>query len=194
MSGPHIGAVVLAAGQAARFGAIKQLARLDGRPLLEHALDTLHNVPAIAQTVVVLGEHAEAIRAGTNLGDARAVVCADWAGGPTRSLLAGLDALGDVDALLVLLGDQPRISPQVIAMVLDEGLIARPAATRALYAGAPGHPVLIRQKLFDALRASGGPHGARDLLAAAGVHGIEAGHICDPADIDTQADMEALTR
>ena len=42
-----IGGVVLAAGGASRFGSPKQLAELDGRPLLQHAVDAMLAVPAV---------------------------------------------------------------------------------------------------------------------------------------------------
>ena len=55
-----IAAVVLAAGSGSRFGAsAKQLAELDGIPLLEHALRAVAAVPAIERVVVVLGARAE---------------------------------------------------------------------------------------------------------------------------------------
>ena len=115
-----IGGVVLAAGEATRFGGPKQLAELDGRPLLEHALRAVSAVPAIDRIVVVLGAHAEEIRAKVDFLDAEPIVCEDWREGQAASLRTGLAALGDVEAALVTLGDQPRITPQVIAMALDD--------------------------------------------------------------------------
>ncbi|MEA2299427.1 MAG: hypothetical protein QOF77_2363 [Solirubrobacteraceae bacterium] len=194
MSDPRVGAVILAAGEGSRFGAVKQLAILDGRPLIEHAVEAVEGVAAIGDIVVVLGAHAEEIRAGAALGSARSVVCPDWASGPTRSLLRGLEALGEVDAMLVTLADQPRITTQVIAMVLDYGLAARAPATRATYAGAPGHPVLFRRSLFARLGRSTDARGARGLLAEVGARQVEVGHLCDPLDVDTPEDMESLGR
>src|SRR5918997_1615678 len=71
-SGPGAGGggaagLVLAAGAARRFGGPKQLAELDGRPLLEHALAALSGLDRI---VVVLGARADEIRAGADLGAA----------------------------------------------------------------------------------------------------------------------------
>ena len=74
-----IAAVVLAAGSGSRFGGAKQLAELDGIPLLEHALRAVEAVPAIERIVVVLGARADEVRAGVDFGLAEPVVCADWA-------------------------------------------------------------------------------------------------------------------
>ena len=65
-----IGGVVLAAGGASRFGSPKQLAELDGRPLLQHAVDAMLAVPAIDPVVVVLGAEAERVRAAVDFGEA----------------------------------------------------------------------------------------------------------------------------
>ena len=73
-----IGGVVLAAGGASRFGSPKQLAELDGVPLLQHAVDAMLSVPAIDPVVVVLGAEAAGVRDAVDFGDARPVECADW--------------------------------------------------------------------------------------------------------------------
>lgn len=188
-----VGGIVLAAGEGRRFGGPKQLARLGGRPLLEHALRAVAEVPAIDPVVVVLGAHAEQVRAEVDLGTASAVVCEDWAEGQAASLRCGLDAVGEVDAVLVTLGDQPRITPQVIAMVLDTLDDPAPAA-RAVYAGQPGHPVLLKHQLFPRLRALRGDTGARDLLEQVRVLSLEAAHLCSNADVDTPDQLEAIAQ
>ena len=89
-----IGGVVLAAGGASRFGSPKQLAELDGRPLLQHAVDAMLAVPAIDPVVVVLGAEAERVRAAVDFGAARERSCArDWAEGMAASLRCGVDAV-----------------------------------------------------------------------------------------------------
>jgi len=80
--------------------------------------------------------------------------------------------------------------------VVDHALDAPPhtAAVRATYAGAPGHPVALARSILPAALELGGDVGARDLLAGAAVRTFEAAHLCDPADVDTPADLEALRR
>ena len=51
---PAVSAVVLAAGSATRFGSVKLLAPLNGRPLLQHVLDALADA-GLNDVVVVLG-------------------------------------------------------------------------------------------------------------------------------------------
>jgi CTP:molybdopterin cytidylyltransferase MocA len=191
-----IAAVVLAAGSGSRFGAgAKQLAELDGIPLLEHALRAVEAVPAIGRIVVVLGARAEEIRAGVDLGQAEAVVCEDWAEGQAASLRCGIAAVAGAEAAVLTLGDMPRITPQVIARFADlaaeHGAQAR---ARAVYDGMPGHPVVLGRAYFEQVAELRGDVGARALLKAIGAHPIECSHLCSAADVDTPEALEQLRR
>lgn len=189
-----IAAVVLAAGSGSRFGSsAKQLAELDGIPLLEHALRAVEAVPAIDRIVVVLGARAEEIRAGVDLGLAEAVVCEDWADGQAASLRCGIEAIAGADAAVLTLGDMPRITPAVIGAFAD--LAARHGAqarARAIYDGMPGHPVVLGSDYFAQIAALQGDVGAREVLKAIGAHPIECAHLCSAADVDTPEALEAL--
>ena len=189
-----IGGVVLAAGGASRFGSPKQLAELDGVPLLQHAIDAMLGVPAIDPVVVVLGAEAERVRAAVDLGEALSVVCDRWADGMAASLRCGVEAAGDRDWVILTLGDQPRVTPQVIAAVTDhaESAPAGTVAVRATYDGAPGHPVALGRAMLRRLAQLSGDAGARDLLGGADVRTFEAARLCDPTDVDTPEELEAL--
>ena len=188
---PAIGGIVLAAGEGSRFGGTKQLAELRGRPLLSHAVEAMLAVPAISPVVVVLGHEAGEIRARVDLGDAQPVVCADWAEGQAASVRAGIAAIGDVDAAVITLGDQPFITPQVIAGVLDFDP-GDHDAVRTTYDGQPGHPVLLARRLLERAGELRGDVGFRWLLEGARVRRFEAGRLADPTDIDTREELARL--
>jgi CTP:molybdopterin cytidylyltransferase MocA len=183
-----IGGLILAAGEGRRFGATKQLAELRGRPLLTYAVEAMLAVPAVSPVVVVLGHDADAIRARIDFGDAETVVCDDWHEGQAASVRRGVAALGNVSAAVITLGDQPFITPQVIAGVLDFDADYHDAV-RATYGGAPGHPVLLTRRLLRRAHELEGDVGFRDLLLGQRVRRFEAGHLCDPADIDTREEL-----
>jgi CTP:molybdopterin cytidylyltransferase MocA len=189
-----IAGLLLAAGGASRFGSPKQLAELDGVPLLQHAVDAIVAVPAIDPVVVVLGAQAERVRAALDFGAARPVVCADWAEGMAASLRCGVEAVGDCDWVVVTLGDQPRMTSAVIAAVVDCAESAPPGtdAIRATYDGVAGHPVALGRAMLSHVADLNGDVGARELLANATVRTFEAAHLCDPIDVDTPDDLETL--
>jgi CTP:molybdopterin cytidylyltransferase MocA len=185
-----IGGVVLAAGPASRFGSAKQLAMLEGRPLLEHALRAIMASP-VGRVVVVLGAGAEDVIAGVNLHGAEPVVCARWQEGQAASLACGLAELHDCEAVVVILGDQPRVSPEAVRRVIA----ARGAgslAVRATFGGDPGHPVLLEHELFARMRNVTGDHGARNLLMSAPVREVPCDDLGGGEDVDTPAELDAL--
>jgi molybdenum cofactor cytidylyltransferase len=189
-----VGGLVLAAGAGRRFGGMKQLAELDGVPLLQHAVDAMLAVPAIDPIRVVLGAGADRVRSAVDFGDAEALVCEDWEEGMAASLRCGTRALPGCAWIIVTLGDQPRITPQVIAAVVDRAASAPAgtAAVRASYAGEPGHPVALGAPLLAHVQELRGDVGARELLEHAAVRTLEVGHLCRPDDVDTPEHLEAL--
>jgi len=128
------------------------------------------------------------VRAGADLGRAEVVECADWADGLSASLRHGLAALAGASEVVVVLADQPFITPAAVARVR-----AQPGpAARAVYGGAPGHPVALRAPLLARAGELRGDKGFRDLLAGAAE--VECGDLADPRDIDTRADLEVVRR
>jgi CTP:molybdopterin cytidylyltransferase MocA len=187
-----VAGLVLAAGAGTRYGGVKQLAPLRGRPLLEHAVGAMADA-AVGPVVVVLGAHAAAVRAAAELGEATVVVCDDWAEGPSASLRAGVAAARDLgaQAVAVALGDQPLLAAAAVRRVVAA---AAPDvdAVRATYDGVPGHPTLLMASTFAAVAGLRGDRGARDLLVGLRVRTVACDGLGAPADVDTPADLAAL--
>jgi CTP:molybdopterin cytidylyltransferase MocA len=185
-----IGGLVLAAGAGTRFGRPKQLVELDGQPLLEHAIRALTASPA-GRVVVVLGASADQVIARVDPQGADFVVCDRWDEGQSASLACGLAELSDSEAVVVTLGDQPRLSPDAIRRVIAaraEGV----DAVRATYAGEPGHPVLLERRLFKPMRDVTGDHGARNLLLSRPTREVACDDLGGGEDVDTPAQLDAL--
>lgn len=186
-----IGGLVLAAGESKRFGGRKQLAELDGQPLLEHVLAAMAAAP-LDRVVVVLGAHADEVILGVPLHGAEPVVCSDWADGIGASLKAGVEVLGDCDAVAVALGDQPRLSGAAVARVVSQRG-ADELAVRATYGGVPGHPVLLERTLLDRVREMpGGDSGAGSLLHGVLLREVACDGLGSPDDVDTPEALAAL--
>jgi CTP:molybdopterin cytidylyltransferase MocA len=124
-----IAAVVLAAGEGRRYGGLKQLHPVDGRPMLEQVLRTLARTGP-EHRVVVLG--------------AQPVVCDRWDAGQAASLHTGLAALpDDTDWALVVLGDGPHLDPLAVDRMAAAAESAGQTILAAEYGGGRSHPVLI---------------------------------------------------
>jgi molybdenum cofactor cytidylyltransferase len=182
--------MVLAAGAATRFGGAKQLAMLEGRPLLEHSVRAMTAAP-LGRVLVILGAGAEDVLAGIDLHGAEALVCERWEEGQSASLACGLAELDDCEAVVVTLGDQPRMSPDAIRRVIA-ARAEDVAAVRATYGGAPGHPVLLERQLFKRLRDVSGDHGVRNLLLSVRTREVPCDDLGGGVDVDTPAQLDAL--
>ncbi len=120
----RIAALILAADGGEAFGGPLALASWGDTTLVEHFVAI--TAPHVDVVVVVLGADAEAVLATTDLGEATVVINPEWELGLTASLRVGLDLLtrdGDVDAVLVVEGDQPQLDAGVVADVI--GLTAK---------------------------------------------------------------------
>ena len=186
-----IGGLVLAAGGASRFGSAKQLADLHGHPLLEHSLRTMSLAP-VDRAVVVLGAEAEEVVRTVDLYGITPVVCERWEEGQSASLACGLAALAGCDAVVVTLGDLPRLAPEAISRVVAAR--GGTTAVRATYGGNPGHPVLLERDLLLRLRNVTGDRGARNLLRSVASLDVPCDDLGGGEDVDTPDQLAALRR
>lgn len=186
------GGLILAAGAGRRFGGAKQLATIDGEPLVWRAVRQMAAAGGIDEIVLVLGARAEEILHDSRLPHRiRVVICPDWAEGQAASLRSGIAALGDVDAVLVTLADQPLVGTAAIERVLG-ARSAGSAAVRATYGGVAGHPVLLEAPLLPAVMELRGDTGARAVLSGVEVAEVPCDDVAAPQDVDTPADLAAI--
>ena len=162
----NIAAVVLAAGSSQRFGVEnKLLALVDGKPLLSHVLERIAPLPLLASIVVVRpGDEAVMSLVGGHIAD---IVENDSAAdGMGTSISAGVRHAGDVDGVMLVLGDMPLIKQSTYEELLaafrdhpDKTIVA------PTYKQRRGHPVLFRRTHFDDLMALDDDTGAKRILA-----------------------------
>ena len=161
-------AIVLAAGEGKRFGGAKQLAKIGGKPLLEHVLDNLR-ASTIRDIVVVLGANAEAIRRAVSLDDVSVVVNRNYMRGMSTSIQAGLRAV-TTDAALIVLGDQPYVVPETFSAIVAEYARTRAKLIVPTHNAARGNPVLIDRSLFADMMQLHGDVGGRAIFSKHSPH------------------------
>jgi molybdenum cofactor cytidylyltransferase len=199
------GLVILAAGAGRRMGGVaKCLLEFEGRSLLAHLLqqlEALHEIP-LAQQVIVLGHHAEAIRA--HLAQRPADRAPRWVINPqpeddtASSLRVGLGALPPgLRQVAVLLADQPLINADDVRAALRAYDQRAPGIQVQVpqVQGQPGHPVILDGALCAQLIVSGAPT-LRQWRAkhpqAVRLWDVDNAHYI--VDVDTPQDLAALTR
>ncbi|NUR62077.1 MAG: nucleotidyltransferase family protein [Catenulispora sp.] len=178
--------IVLAAGEATRFGGGKAVARFRGERLVDRAVGTLVAGGCDRVLVVVGALDVGAVR------HAILVLNPEWRSGMGSSLRAGLLAAGSAEAVVVTLVDQPLIGAEAVRRLIDAWLDGAPIAV-AGYDGRRAHPVLFgRAAAAELLPTLTGDTGARAFLEARPdsvlVDCTDTGR---PDDVDT---VEALRR
>jgi molybdenum cofactor cytidylyltransferase len=189
----RVAAIVLAAGLSSRMGRVKPLLELASRPLLEYILETLDRA-GIRAPILVLGHGEKEIRRRIDLEGVRVVVNPDYAAGMSTSLRMGVAALRREDqAFLVVLCDQPLISPSTIDALVAHWASSAALAVIPLYRGMRGNPVLLDRSLVPLIEGISGDSGMRGLLG--GDLDVAEVAVDDPGvviDLDTPEEMKVV--
>ena len=169
-----IAALVLAAGEASRFGSPKQ------ELLLPRVLDRIRD-SSVSDIVVVLGAYEMEVTG------ARSVRCSGWQNGPGASLRCGAAALGpDVEAAVVCLADGPQLSSAAIDRVVAAWRGGAGDFVAASYDGVRSHPVVVARALWPEIPDDGG-RALEPVL-------VPCDDLGAPGDVDTPQDLENLER
>lgn len=195
-SSPSTAAIILAAGSSSRMGAgrHKLMLPLGDRPVLAHVIAATLASRA-APIIIVLGHQAEEVHARITPYTAHRSITVikndDYMKGMSTSIHAGVRALlrrdDTPDSALIILGDQPLMTAQII----DTLIAARRATGRRivvpLYNGQRGNPVLFAASLFAELMEITGDEGARSVVQRhrQEIATVELGDAMASYDVDT---------
>jgi CTP:molybdopterin cytidylyltransferase MocA len=184
--------VVLAAGEGRRFGGIKQLVHFDGKPLAQHAIDALA-AAGVEELLVVTGHEADSVERALVLpAQGRFVRNPAYRDGQAASLAAALHEIaGHSEATVVLMADQPGITADDVAVLIERFRGTRKQIVRLRFADGPG-PALLSREIYAEAGHLHGDVGARVLMAShpEWIEEVEIGRNA-PRDIDVPGDLEA---
>jgi molybdenum cofactor cytidylyltransferase len=186
-----VAGLVLAAGGSKRLGRPKQLLRYGDGTLLGHVLEVARAC-RFDQTLCVVGGAAGEVRDGMDLGGVEVVENREFGEGCSSSIAAALGAVDPrAEVLVLMLGDQPGVTADVVAALLA-GRADAPLAVCA-YDDGRGHPLAFGRSMFEALSNLHGDKAVWKLMDRFEDDVVDvavAGPI--PRDVDTWEDYEAL--
>ena len=193
MTDSQLGIVILAAGEARRFGACKQLAEFQNKPLLQHVLDAALALP-YKRLIVVTGKYDQEIKKAFEDGlvsGAEQVYNPDWPEGMSSSIRLGCQLLAsDCDQILVLLADQILVSTDELHSLID-GTDGTGIAC-AGFSGTVGPPALFGSAFYPELLSLDAESGAKRILTNPKNHVRVVPMVSAGWDIDTPEDLENL--
>jgi molybdenum cofactor cytidylyltransferase len=198
--------IILAAGEAKRFGSPKQLLDYHGKPFVRQVAETALSA-GLSPVVVVTGANAEQVEAAVKDLPVTIIRNADWQNGQSSSIQAGLNALpppslrdtspksfgfggGREGAAIFLLADQPQVTPTIIRALVEKHTLDLAPVVAPLVAGQRANPVLFDSVAFADLMALTGDVGGRAIFSKYPVLHLTWHDESLLVDIDTPDDLK----
>ena len=154
-----IGCVVMAAGNAARFGENKLAALFEGKPLIRHALEA---VPKELETVVVT-QYPEVEAMAAEFGFACLKnIHPDW--GISYTIRLGTEHLSHCDGILYLVSDQPLLQRVSVQRVVEAWKQQPGRIVGAAHDGKRGNPNLFPKRFYSELMELQEDHGGNTVI------------------------------
>lgn len=188
-----IGIIILAAGESKRMGLPKQLLNIEGVSLIRRTAEVALATDCYP-VVLVIGAHKAQLA--HEIIDLPLTVIDNqmWHEGMASSVKMGLAGLymtyKDVEAVIMLVCDQPYISVSLLERMIEIYRTKKPPIVACKYEDQVGVPALFDRKLFEELLSLTGDKGAKPVLMnhldEAYLLTFEAGSI----DLDTPEDYK----
>jgi molybdenum cofactor cytidylyltransferase len=189
-----VSGLILAAGASRRFGRAKQLLPYRDTTMLGWVVRQAAAATRLTELVVVLGGAAAEILAAVDLSPARVIQAPDFASGCAASYRAGIATLDPrAAAVVVLLGDQPGVSADIIDRVVDSWQSDPAELVVTSYRNRIGHPMIFDRACFPELSRLTGDKAAWKIVDARGegVRRVDV-DLPYPMDVNTPDDYARL--
>ena len=189
--------IILAAGNASRFGSPKQLAAYKGHSFIDLAIVKAQELPT-RNIYVVLGAYHKEIKTKIQSYGVNIVMNSDWKKGMGTSISSAMNAIslkGEIpDAVLIILVDQPQlmINHQHLDTLIQKWLENPTFSVATKYSDQLGAPCILTAQWFDNLSNLPPKQGAKKILNSEinPIIGIRSSEATD--DIDTPEDYKRL--
>lgn len=189
-----ISGIILGAGASKRMGEHKQTLELEGKPMLQHVLDSFTH-SSLEEVVLVLSPALPwKPRPRKRL---RVILNPRAMEGISTSVKVGIDAIDPrSEAVLIGLADKPFLLGSTIEALIETYRRSSAEIVVPVHGKRRGNPVLFRKDLFQALRRLKGDVGAK-VLVESGKYSVTEVAVDDVGvlfDIDTPEDMRRAKR
>ena len=158
---PRLGCLIMAAGNASRFGANKLFAAYRGKTFLELAL--LAVPPQLFDRVTVVSQYEKALALARQYGF-DPILTREPELGVSRTIQLGTQAMLDCDAILYMVADQPLLQAGTVRRIVDAWQEHPNCITAAAHNGKRGNPCLFPSRFFPELCALEADRGGSSVI------------------------------
>lgn len=187
-----VAGIILAAGEASRYGAPKQLLRWQGYPLVWHVARKAL-AAGLEPVIVVSGAYADQLEQALKDLPVEIVHNPDWADGQSSSIHAGLRAMSAPGGgAIFLLADQPQVPELLLRQLVEKHAQTHSPIVAPLVHGQRANPVLFDRITFKDFEQLTGDVGGRKLFSSFPVEWVQWHDELPLVDIDTPQDFRAF--
>ena len=167
------------------MGKQKLLLPYGSKTVIEHIIDELRQSP-VSRITVVTGHDHERIVSRLNDRNVTSIRNPNFTQGMITSVRSGLETIRDeATGCLLALGDQPGISPGIVAQMIERFHPEDAPIVYPLYNGQKGHPLIFSNRYFNEIKAHYDDVGLRGLLQAHPTY-------CHPLTVDDDRVLEDI--
>lgn len=160
-----VAGIVLAAGQAQRFGQPKQLLNWRGEPFVRAVAKTALE-SGLSPVIVVTGAYAEQVGLAVQDMPVQVALNKEWQSGQASSLRTGLSPLPPrCGGAIFLLADQPQVTPPILQALVEEHTSTLAPIIAPMVLDQRANPVLFDWDAFPDLMKLEGDKGGRGIFS-----------------------------
>jgi len=185
---PKIAMLILAAGEAKRMQAIKQILPWKNTTLLGNAIEQGLNTKA-NDVFVVLGANSEKIKESISNYDIQIIENKNWKLGLGSSISCAINCFKDkqlnYDALLISLADQPLIPSEYYNLLIEQYTTNQKRIIASNINNIPSVPAIFDAFYFEELTTLNQDKGAKSIIKAASNDVFMVDAAINLVDVDT---------
>ena len=189
--GHKIKKILLAAGESKRFGDKNKLLEIiNGRPIINHILDTLFEIFDHSELIVIVGHEHKLIKNLIFNKDIKILENKDYRKGIGTSIALGMNNLNaDIDGVMVIPADMPYINSKDLVNLEKKFIefncvkVVMPEHNSRI-----GNPVVLPRNYFNTLKSLKNDFGARSLIRKKDIITLKTG-FGTIFDIDTKEEL-----
>jgi len=185
-----LSAILFAAGLSERMGKDKLMLDFDGKPILQHSVDLLHEIPVFQRILITTEVRLKQINIQNNI---QVIINHQPAKGKSESIRLGVEAANGTH-FLFLQADQPKLKRSDIVSLLDAAAINKDKIIYPIVNNEPCSPTIFPVKFRSELLSLSGDTGGSVIREANKEYcfGAEMINPANFSDINTIEDYSGI--